>query len=160
MIFNSCMSAGRICDPIIVKQTSISRIFAKFSRVFAQFSHSFSTKTLPKRVSNDSQSKKKIDTKIFFLKIFAIFFRGKKSVFWYFRTFFKELRKNGGHQQLPWHFWLQINLFGARYDPWSSFWHGVPSWDGLREHHWPAPGRHVGNYPGGGVGHLPNNIKW
>ena len=31
-------------------------------------------------------------------------------------------------------------LIGARYDPWSSSWNRVPSWDGLRERLWLVPG--------------------
>ena len=65
----------------------------------------------------------------------------KKLISWHLCTFSEELHKNGRYQQLPRHFLLQIDLFGARYDPWSSSWDGVPSWDGLRERHWPAPGR-------------------
>ena len=68
------------------------------------------------------------------------FFWWKNIVLGNCRPFSDEILKNGRHQQLPWHFLLHVNLFGARYDPWSSFWHGVPTWDGLRERRWPVPG--------------------
>ena len=63
----------------------------------------------------------------------------KNGCFCIFVRFFKELCKNGCHQQLPRHFLPQINLFGGQYDLWSSSWERVPSLDGLCEHHWPAP---------------------
>ena len=90
--------------------------------------------------------------------IFRFFFENlfENTFFRKFRWFSEELRKNGRHQQLPWHFSLQINLFGARYDLWSSSWDRVPSWDGLRDRH----ASHLGVYVRGGVGHLPTNIKW
>ena len=63
----------------------------------------------------------------------------EKSVFCTFGEVFEDLRRNGRHQQVPREFPLRIHLFGDRYDPWSSSWHRVPSWDGLREPDWPAP---------------------
>ena len=75
----------------------------------------------------------------------------------FFRTFgevFEELRKNGRHRQVPCHFLLRIHLFGARYDPWSSSWHSLPSWDGLREPDWPAPRALPGSRERGDFGTL------
>ena len=45
------------------------------------------------------------------------FVRKFREVFHFFARFSEELRKNGRHQQLPRHFMLQIDLFGAQYDP-------------------------------------------
>ena len=64
---------------------------------------------------------------------------GRKISFSVFLIGFEELCRNGRHRQVPREFLLRIHLFGARYDPWSSSWHSVPSWDGLREPDWPAP---------------------
>ena len=66
----------------------------------------------------------------------------EKSNFCNFRWFFKEPCKNGRHQHVPRLFSLPIHLFKAWYDPWSSSWDRVASWDGLCERHWP-PGGHM-----------------
>ena len=71
--------------------------------------------------------------------LFSRTFSDQKTVFRHFRPFSEELHQNGHRQQLPRHFLLQIDLFGAQYDPWSSSWNRVPSWDGLCKRHWPVP---------------------
>ena len=69
----------------------------------------------------------------------------KQIVFDNFWQVVEELCRNGRHQQVPRKFPLWIHLFGALYDPWSSSWHVVPSWDDLRE---PDGSKvHLGVYP-------------
>ena len=52
-----------------------------------------------------------------------------------FLLVFEDLCKNGRHQQLPRHFFLQIDFFGARCEPWRSSWNRVPHDDA-----WGCPG--------------------
>ena len=117
-----------------------SRSFSTFSQSFSTFSGLFGpvfthsdTFGYIRMLSAIKFSQKKIEKQIVFDNFVKFFLC--------FCPFSEELRIFGRHQQLPRHFLLQIDLFGARYDPWSSSWDGVPSWDGLRERHWPAPGR-------------------
>ena len=117
---------------------SETQVFAKFFDVFAQFFDVFG----PVRTCFYAFGYIRIHSDAFGKKNSQFFFFRKfREVFRCFCPFSEELRIFGRHQQLPRHFLLQIDLFGARYDPWSSSWDGVPSWDGLRERHWPAPGR-------------------
>ena len=111
--------------------------------------------TSPKRVWDDSRHFMFRRPKKMFFRIFSV----SESVFRHFCCVLVDLSKNGRHEQLLRHFWLQIDLFVARYDPWSSSWNRVPSWDGLCERHWPVP-RGAQTFIWGGGGHLPANTKW
>ena len=119
---------------------TLSRSFSTFSRSFSTFSGMFG----PVFTYSDTfgyirmlSAKKTITKQIlifFFFENFVKFF----DVFARFLRSYEFLDVTSSFFDI---FWLYIDLFGARYDPWSSSWDGVPSWDGLRERHWPAPGR-------------------
>ena len=148
------------------RSRSFREVFAKFSQVFRSFRKLFEDFGLALtcldllgcvRMRSDASGWVWMHLDAF-VKIRKN--RSKISVFCNFCEVFEELRKNGRHWQLPHVFLFLIDLFGARYDPWSSSWNRVLSWDDLREHHWPVPGGAQTFIRWGGVGHPPADIKW